>query len=172
MRFRAVPLRLFAVPVVLLAFTAALDAQTGTGAVSGTVTDESGAVIPNASVTITNKATGTSRQLTTNAEGLFSAPALLAGEYEVKAELLGFRTQVRDAQVLAGADTTANFKLTPSATRESITVEGATAQINYSSHTVEGSIERQSIQELPLNGRNFTQLATQGGANGGPGDLP
>ena len=146
--------------LVLLTSTAALYAQTGTGTILGTVTDESGAVIPNATVTITNKATGTSRQLVTNAEGLFSAPALIAGQYEVKAELSGFRTLVRDAQVLAGSDTTANFQLTPSANREAITVEAATAQINYETHTVEGSIERQSIQELPLNGRNFTQLAT------------
>src|SRR5262249_55675507 len=79
--------------------------------------------------------------------------------YEVKVELSGFRTLVRDAQVLAGSDTTANFVMTPSATREVITVEAATAQINYDSHTVAGSIERDRIQELPLNGRNFTQLA-------------
>src|SRR5258708_10984788 len=92
--------------VLLLAFGVSLYAQTGTGAISGTVTDESGAVVPSAAITITNRATGTSRPLKTNAEGLYSAPALLAGEYEVKAELSGFRTLVRDAQVLAGSDTT------------------------------------------------------------------
>jgi len=160
MSFRTASPRLFSLMAAVLAFSGALDAQTGTGAISGAVTDQSGAVVPNANITITNKATGTSRQLITNAEGLFSAPALLAGEYEVKVELSGFRTAVRSAQVLAGSDTTANFGLTPSGTREVITVEAATAQINYDTHTVEGSIERQSIQELPLNGRNFTQLAT------------
>jgi hypothetical protein len=160
MTFRTTSLRLFSLLAAVLAFSAALDAQTGTGAISGAVTDQSGAVVPNANITITNKATGTSRQLITNAEGLYSAPALLAGEYEVKVELSGFRTAVRSAQVLAGSDTTASFGLTPSGTREVITVEAATAQINYDTHTVEGSIERQSIQELPLNGRNFTQLAT------------
>src|SRR5215831_12567682 len=137
--------------LILLACAVAGYAQTGTGAISGTVTDESGAVVPNAAITITNKATGTSRPLTTNAEGLYSAPALLAGEYEVKVELAGFGTTVRDAQVLAGSDTTANFTLMPSATREVVSVEAALAQINYDTHTVEGSIERQSIQELPLN---------------------
>ncbi len=146
--------------ILLLACSATLCAQTGTGAISGTVTDESGAVVPNAAVTITNKATATARPLTTNSEGLFSAPALLAGEYQIEVELAGFRTVMRDAQVLAGSDTTANFTIAPSATREVITVEAATAQINYDTHTVEGTIERQSIQELPLNGRNFAQLAT------------
>jgi hypothetical protein len=61
-------------------------AQTATGTILGTVTDSSGAVIPNASVTIANKATGITRTLTTNAAGLFSAPALLAGDYEVRGE--------------------------------------------------------------------------------------
>ena len=146
--------------LILVELSSALSAQTGTGAISGTVTDESGAVVPNATVTVTSKSTGIARPLTTNAEGLYSAPSLLAGEYEVRAELAGFRTTVREAQVLAGSDTTANFTMTPSATREVVSVEAALAQINYDTHTVEGSIERQAIQELPLNGRNFTQLAT------------
>ena len=145
---------------VMAGCAAALHAQTGTGSILGTVADESGAVVPNAAVTIASKATGASRTLATNAEGLYSAPALLPGDYEVKVELEGFRTLVRDAQVLAGSDTTANFTLAPSASKEVVTVEAATAQINYDTNTIAGSIERQSIQELPLNGRNFTQLAT------------
>jgi len=150
----------FVLPLFVFALGELVYAQTGTGAISGTVLDDSGAVVPNATVTVTNKATGISRPLTTNTEGLYSAPALLAGQYEVKAELSGFRTLVRDAQVLAGSDTTANFTMTPSNIKDTVTVEAATAQMNYDTHTVAGSIERQSIQELPLNGRNFTQLAT------------
>src|SRR5579871_1283678 len=118
-----------------------LSAQTATGTISGTVTDESGAVIPSATVTITNKATGNARALTANTEGLYSAPALPAGDYEVRAEMQGFRTEVRPAQVLAGSSTTVNMALTVGATQEVVNVEAATAQINYDSHTVEGSIE-------------------------------
>ena len=81
-----------------------------TGLISGTVTDESGAVIPNVTLTITNKATGTTRSVTSNAEGLFSAPALLAGDYQVRAEMQGFRTLERDATVEAGTSTTVNLR--------------------------------------------------------------
>ena len=73
-----------------------------TGTIVGTVADESGAVIPNVTVTITNKATGISRTATTNAEGYFSAPALPAGDYQVKAEASGFRTLERDATLQVG----------------------------------------------------------------------
>jgi carboxypeptidase family protein len=63
-----------------------------TGIIVGTVADDSGAVITNVTVTITNKATGVARTATTNAEGYFSAPALPAGDYQVKAEATGFKT--------------------------------------------------------------------------------
>ena len=90
---------------------ATLQAQTATGTILGTVTDESGAVVPNAAVTVTNKATGQARALTANAAGLFSAPALQAGDYEVRVEVQGFRTELRPAQVLAGSSTTVNLAL-------------------------------------------------------------
>src|ERR1700719_90704 len=76
--------------------------QAPTGSVSGTVTDQSAAVIPSATITITDKATSAARVVTANAEGLFSAPALPAGEYEVRGEVVGFKTLVRQAQVVAG----------------------------------------------------------------------
>src|SRR5258708_38286759 len=78
----------------------------GTGTISGTVIDESAAVIPNAAVSIVNKSTGATRNVTTNAEGIFSAPSLQAGDYELRAEVRGFRTMVRDATVQAGNATT------------------------------------------------------------------
>src|SRR5579863_7209180 len=121
---------LLTIVVVLLCCALSLQAQTATGTISGTVADESGAVVPGATVTITQKSTGNARTLTTNSEGLYSAPSLLAGDYEVRAEMQGFRTLVRDAQVLAGSDTTVNFAMTLGATREVVTVEAATAEIN------------------------------------------
>jgi hypothetical protein len=145
---------LLAVPFAL----STLHAQTATGAITGTITDESGAVIPSATVTVTNRATGAARVLASNAEGLYSAPALAAGDYGVRAEVQGFRTEVRQVQVLAGSSTTANMALTLGATQEVVNVEAATAQINYDSNTVAGSIERNVIQAMPLNGRSFLQL--------------
>ena len=150
------------IPILVLSVIAALKlpAQTATGTISGTVTDESGAVIPSATVTITNKATGSARTLTANSEGLYSAPALPAGDYDVRVEMQGFRTEVRPTQVLAGSSTTVNLKLSVGATQEVVNVEAATAQINYDSHTVAGSIERSTIQDMPLNGRSFLQLGS------------
>src|SRR5260370_1447499 len=143
----------------VLAWSIAVYGQAPTGIILGTVMDESGAVIPNATITITNKATGVARTATTNAEGLYSAPALQAGQYEVRVEVQGFRTTIREAQVQAGSSTTVNLAMSLGASKEVVTVEAATAQINFESHQVQGVIERQEIQNLPLNGRSFMQLA-------------
>jgi hypothetical protein len=137
-----------------------VSAQTPTGIISGTVTDESGAVVPNATVSITHKATGAVRRITANGAGIFSAPALDAGEYEVRAEITGFRTTVREATVTAGNTTTVDMAMRIGESKEVVTVEAAAAQINYESHTVSGNIARSTIQDLPINGRGFLQLAT------------
>src|SRR5213594_214880 len=84
-----------------LAATAA-SAQAPVGTISGTVRDQSDAVLPHASITIRNVATGVERNLTSGADGTFSAPALAAGEYTVIAELSGFRTVQRDVTVTTG----------------------------------------------------------------------
>jgi len=106
-------------------------AQAPTGIIIGTVTDESGAIVPNVSVSVTNKATGFTRTITTNAEGLYSVPALPAGEYEVRVEAQGFRTTVRTAIVQTGESTTVNLPMQVGGTKDVVTVEAATAQINY-----------------------------------------
>src|ERR1700719_3105589 len=86
-------------------------AQAPGGDISGTVFDESGAGIPNAAITITNKETGLLRNVTSNAAGLYNASALPAGTYEVKTEVTGFRTLLRDATVTVGALTTVDLQL-------------------------------------------------------------
>ena len=147
-------------PAFLLAFCELAHAQAPTGNISGAVRDEVGAVIPNATVTITNKATDFNRALSTNAEGLYSAPALVPGEYDVRVEMQGFRTLVRPATVVAGGSTTVDLALSLGTAQEVVTVEAASAQINYDSHTVAGVIARENIQDLPLNGRSSLQLAS------------
>jgi len=135
-------------------------AQAPTGIIIGTVTDESGAIVPNVSVSVTNKATGFTRTITTNAEGLYSVPALPAGEYEVRVEAQGFRTTVRTAIVQTGESTTVNLPMQVGGTKDVVTVEAATAQINYETHNIQGVIERENIESLPLNGRSYMQLAS------------
>jgi carboxypeptidase family protein len=150
-----------ALMLLVLAFAAVsvVFAQAPTGIISGTVTDSSGAVVPNATVTITNKATGIARVINANTDGLYSAPSLPPGDYEVKVEMQGFRTTIRAAQVLAGSPTTVDMALQLGATREVVTVEAASAQVNYENNTISGVVERATIQDLPLNGRSSLQLA-------------
>src|SRR5579872_3345250 len=92
------------VPAVFAAF-----AQAPTGTITGTVTDESGAVIPAAKITIKNKATDMERATLANTDGFFSAPALPSGEYEVRCEHPGFAIVQRSATVEAGGSTTVNL---------------------------------------------------------------
>lgn len=132
----------------------------GTGTIVGTVADESGAVIPNATITITNKATGVTRAATSNAEGYYSAPSLLAGDYQVKAEASGFRTLERDATLQVGSTLTVNIPMQLGGTKEVVTVEAASNQMNYEKHEIAGVIEHSTIQDLPSNGRDYIQLAT------------
>src|ERR1700689_4011098 len=139
----------------LALFSATVYAQSANGIIEGIVTDSSGAVVPNANVIIINKADNGLRIATTNATGAYSAPALLAGEYSVKAEVSGFKTVVRDATVTAGGDIAVNLTLSVGAASEVVNVEAASAQINYESNTVQGVIDRAAMADLPLNGRSF-----------------
>jgi carboxypeptidase family protein len=131
-----------------------------TGTISGTVSDQSGAIVAGATVKITNKATGVARDLTSNGEGLFSAPSLEPGQYEVRVEASGFRTLVRDAEVFAGTSTTVNTSMTVGESQQVINVEASATQINYDNNTIAGVVERKTVQDIPLNGRSFFQLAS------------
>jgi hypothetical protein len=135
-------------------------AQAPDGTITGTVTDSSGALIPGAAVAVTGSATNITRSLTSNASGLFSAPALPPGQYEVRVTMEGFSTTVRYADVVAGTTTTVDISLNVGESREVVTVEGASAQINYDNHAVAGIISRTSIESIPLNGRSSLQLAS------------
>jgi hypothetical protein len=154
------PSRLMLLLLALVAMCASLFAQAPTGTILGTVTDNTGAVIPNATITITNKATGAARDTVSNAQGIYSAPALQPGDYEVRAVMQGFRTLVRNATVLTGTNTTVDMNMTLGEQQQVVTVEAAGAQVNYESNTVQGVIERGTIQDLPLNGRSAYQLAS------------
>jgi hypothetical protein len=145
-------------------------AQAPAGSIAGIVYDSSGAVIPKAVITLTEKQTGAVRSLLTGADGSYNAPSLPAGTYQVKASMPGFRTLVREAIVQTGAATAVDMHLELGQAEEVVTVESATAQLEYSSNAIGGVITRQKIQELPLNGRNFLNLAfLEPGVTVGPG---
>jgi hypothetical protein len=134
-------------------------AQAPVGSITGTAHDSTGAIMPGVNIIVTNKDTGLARQITTSAEGIFTAASLPAGAYNVRATATGFRTLDLGATVQAGIVTTVDFELQLGAETEVISVQGETAQINYDSHEISGTISHDEIQDLPVNGRSFLQLS-------------
>src|ERR1051326_4392745 len=130
-----------------------------TGSIQGTVTDPNGAVVPGASVTITNKATGQVSKVTTSGSGTYASGALAPGEYEVRVEGKGFRTQVLTVPVQVGNITAGNVKMTLGASTEVVEVTGSAVAVNTEQNTVQGVLTTQQIENLPINGRNFLDLA-------------
>jgi hypothetical protein len=148
-----------ALAAALLAIPAPAWAQQPVGTIAGTVYDPTGAIIANASITVRDKATGLERRLTSSDDGTFSVPSLPAGEYEVSAQMTGFRTLHNEVTVATGSVATVEMRMQIGQPTEVVTVESGAAQLDYESHSVDGVITRQKIQDLPLNGRSFLQLA-------------
>src|SRR6185503_16419710 len=150
--------------VVLLVVLGAVSAsgQTIFGRISGTVTDSSGAVIPNATVTIRNNATNLERTATTDGEGFYTVTNLPVGSYTVAVEQKGFKKAVQTDNALA-ADTrlTVNITLEPGAVSETVEVSTAAGEtVNTTSGEVARVVDKRQVQNLALNGRNYMQLVT------------
>jgi hypothetical protein len=150
--------RLFA-GVILLALSVPLMAQVPTGTIVGTVTDPSGAVIAKAKISITNKDTGASRVTESSTDGTFSAPSLPPGSYEVRVEASGFAAHIRSTDIATGATTTLNVALQVGAAKEIVEVQAGAPAVDLESNTVQGVVTRRQIDNLPLNGRSFLNLA-------------
>ena len=148
-------------PLVALIFLAApADAQRSTGGIRGTVRDATQSVLPGATVTISNEDTGLVRTVVTNSAGVYSVPELPVGRYKVAAELQGFKLAARTGVVLRVADDLGiDFELAPGAISEVVNVEAASAPVKTIGGDVSGVITGEMVRELPLNGRNFLQLA-------------
>ncbi len=147
-------------------------AQLSTADILGTVTDATGAVIPNATVIVTNKGTNAVRKDTTDASGNFDVALLPVGVYTVTVDLAGFKsTTVTNLSVEAGDRARADVKLQTGATTETVNVEAQTPLLQADSATVSSTVTAKAVQDLPLNGRNFVQLVQLvPGANEGPGN--
>ncbi len=154
---RGVPTAKSAALLFILAWAAS--SQTPTGAIAGVVLDASGAAVPSATAKAVDVATGLVRMTPVSPRGDYSFSAFLPGEYEVSVEAPGFQRMVRSAIVQAGTTTTVDFTLHVGDTREYVTVDGATPQMHYDSHAIGGVVTHNQIQDLPLNGRNFLELA-------------
>src|SRR6476469_4839459 len=130
-----------------------------TGSIQGTVTDPNGAVVPGAAITITNKATGQASKLTSSSSGSYASGALIPGEYEVRIEAKGFQTQLLTVPVQVGNIAAGSAKMTLGQSTEVIEVTGSAVAINTEQATVQGVLSTQQIENLPINGRNFLDLA-------------
>jgi Carboxypeptidase regulatory-like domain/TonB dependent receptor len=145
--------------VAVLGNVTCLSAQTSQGRILGTVSDQSGAVVSGAKVTITNRGTNASRKLTTNGLGEYFAPALDPGDYNVTAEAPGFKKAERTSVVLeVSRDASINFKLQPGAVSETVEVTGERELLETTETTLNGVIANKAINELPLQGRDFQNL--------------
>ncbi len=130
------------------------------GDITGVVTDASGAVIANAAVTVTNPQTNFTRSTSTNDAGNYDFPALQPGVYNVRVEMQGFEASVRTGVELQVAQTARlDFALSVGAMTQSVEVTGGAPLLNTEDASVGTVIETQRIVELPLNGRNYLQLA-------------
>jgi hypothetical protein len=134
-------------------------AQAPTGAIRGEVSDPTGAVLPQVAVVVKNLETNIERRMTTNGEGLYNADNLQPGEYEVRVEAQGFQRALQRVSVLTGNTHTADFSLTVGSSNETVLVTTEVAQVNTTDYKIDGVITRERIEALPLNGRNFLELA-------------
>jgi hypothetical protein len=168
-----------AVVVILLFASQPIDAhaQAESGSIEGTVTDTTGAMIPNATLTLANAATGFKQTSASNSSGEFSIPAVPRGNYVATVSAAGFQTQTESVTVTVTTTLTLDFKLAPGSTSTTIEVTSAATLVDTSNATLGETIEGKQITELPLNGRNALNLAllTPGvtqGAYGEPGNDP
>nr|MDQ3010810.1 Plug and carboxypeptidase regulatory-like domain-containing protein [Acidobacteriota bacterium] len=148
--------------VVLLGFGFTATAQTVTGTLSGTVTDATGAVVPDIAVIAKNNETSLTRSVRTNAEGYYSMPFLPLGNYIVTVESRGFKKIIKNGVVIElNKNTVSTFKLEVSAVDATIEITGETPQIETTTGEIKHSLDEKRIEDTPLAGRNFISLVEQ-----------
>jgi hypothetical protein len=152
-------LRFCLICLVVMLFALTSLAQIQNGQFAGTVTDPSGAAVPNAKITMTNQATGLSVTATTNSTGAYQVSELPPGTYKITIEAAGFKT-FSDVGVTLNAGTTAHVdaKMTLGQTREIVEVTGESSQVNTEEAKLATTISTTQIENLPLNGRNVYDL--------------
>ncbi|MGH9386250.1 MAG: carboxypeptidase regulatory-like domain-containing protein [Vicinamibacterales bacterium] len=140
-------------------FPASLAAQAVTGTILGTVHDNTGGILPGATVTLTHTETGRARTIVSDSAGQFTVPSLPTGTYTLSAELPGFKG-VSIPDIRLGVDQRLRFTVTleVGAVAETITVTGISPLVQTSSSELGTTVDEQQIQQLPLNGRNFVSL--------------
>jgi hypothetical protein len=145
--------------IMLYGFCAAGIAQVTTGSFQGTVRDASGAVVPGATVTITDTAKGTTSVKQTDSAGSYNAPFLIPGTYNISVEMKGFKRSVSNNLVLdIDQKAQVDFSLEAGGSTETVEVTSAAPLIRLDSSELGEVVGKREVQNLPLNGRNFAQL--------------
>src|SRR5918992_1548421 len=146
--------------ILLLPLSATSYAQ-ATGSMVGIVTDDSGAVLPGVTIEVTNTGTNQVRTAVTGSDGYYSIPLLQPGPYQVKGSLAGFKAFVREGVTVAVESTSrVDIRLAVGAVEETISVTADVPLVETSNATLGIVVDEKKVVELPLNGRNFTQLGT------------
>ena len=163
------PLALLA---ILVLATSAAFGQVTSADILGTVTDATGAVVPNATVTLVNLGTNEKRTENTNGSGDYTFSLLPVGHYSVSVKAAGFQASItKDLAVEAGDRARNDVHLSLGSESQTIEVTASTPLLQADSATVSSTVTARAVQDLPLNGRNFVQLvALVPGANEGQGN--
>ena len=150
--------------IVLLVAAGRMFGQAGaTGTILGTVTDSTGAIIPNVKVTVTNTATNSAFHTVTSSAGDYTAPSLNPGTYTVSAESKGFQKSVTTGFTLAvDQKVRIDLALKPGAVTDTVEVTAQAVTLDTDSAALSQLVSQQQVEELPLNGRNFMQLLLVG----------
>jgi len=150
---------LFWATVLIHAGTVAALGQIPTGSLVGVVFDESEAAIRDAKVTVRSRETGSQRVVVSGGDGMFLVAGLPPGTYEVRAEAKGFRTLVQTAAVRTGNSTQVELQLPIGILEQIVEAIDRIPPLDYEKHGIGGGVSRFQIENLPLNGREFLQLA-------------
>ncbi|HMD35327.1 MAG TPA: carboxypeptidase-like regulatory domain-containing protein, partial [Vicinamibacterales bacterium] len=144
--------------VVLGVGVGSAGAQTFRGGISGRVVDPSGAVLPGVTITATNRDTGATRTTNSSGTGDFSIPDLPLGTYTLEASLSGFQTQHATVEVTVSRIVDVEVKMGLSQVAETVTVSGVALTLDTKSTALANVIQPKQVQDLPLNGRDFTRM--------------
>jgi hypothetical protein len=146
--------------IFMLSVAIAAHAQVTGATRTGTVTDSTGGVIPGAQISVTNTATSITQEFQADSAGYYTAPNLAPGTYEVKVTAKGFNSTISTLTLAVGAQQQLNIPMKVGETSQTVEVTGTIQQIELTSSTLTAQVESQTILELPLNGRDWTSLAT------------
>jgi len=148
-------------PILLLLAPGRLWSQTSTGGIVGTITDQSGAIVPNAAITLTSEAKGSNQSLSTTSSGTYSVTSLAPGDYELQITAPGFQSISSKVRILVGETANGNFTLGPErqVTQVEVAGESSEVSVNTTQAVLQDVLTAKAIDNIPLNGRNFLDLA-------------